>query len=89
MKKTLETDALDLLISAVQTYQEELQINKRVLINAANACDAAMGSGEIAKKYISQLYEALEKLEKTSGLASEVAEALLNNKRRALNVYYD
>ena len=89
MKDTLDTDALEILINAVQMYQEELQISKRVLVNAANTCDAAMGSDDIARKYILKLYEALEELEKTSKLASSVAEALLADKRSALDVYYD
>ena len=79
--KHTDTEALETLIKAVQTYQEELLENRRILINAANVCDAAMGSDDIVKKHIARLSKALEKL--------EVAEALLKDKEEAENVYED
>lgn len=85
----LEIEALERLIQAVQVYQEELIQNKNVLMNAANACDAAMGSDDIVKKHIARLSDALTELDKTSKLAEEVAEALIEDKRIALNVYED
>lgn len=87
--KHTDTEALETLIKAVQTYQEELLENRRILINAANVCDAAMGSDDIVKKHIARLSKALEKLEKTSEIAEEVAEALLKDKEEAENVYED
>lgn len=60
-----------------------------VFVNAANVCDAAMGSDDIAKKHIARLYEALEELEKTSQIAADVADALLEDKKRAIDVYED
>ena len=76
MTNYLETDALKTLINAVETYREELEVNKKILVNAADVCDAAMGSDDIAKKHIAKLNEALGELDKTSQLAEDVAQAL-------------
>lgn len=88
-KNQLDTEALEKLIKAVNVYREELEKNRQILENAANVCDAAMGNDAIAKKYIAQLKEALEELKKTSDLASDVAVALVKEKRRAIDVYED
>lgn len=85
----LEIESLETLIKAVQIYQDELLINRRILENAANVCDVAMGSDDIVKKHISRLNEALEELKKTSKIAEEVAEALIEDKRKAIEVYED
>lgn len=89
MSKHLVVESLDILIKAVQEYQEELQINRQILTNAANVCDVAMGSDDIVKKHIARLNEALDELQKTSQLASDVAEALIEDRRRAIEVYED
>ena len=89
MANYLEIESLDILIKAVQKYQEELQTNQQILVNAANVCDAAMGSDDIVKKHIARLYEALEQLKRTSQIASDVAEALMAEKLRAIEVYED
>lgn len=89
MADYLEIESLDKLIKAVQVYQEELQTNRQILINAANVCDAAMGNDDIARKHIARLNEALEKLKRTAQIASDVAEALIEDKRRAIEVYGD
>lgn len=85
----LEIESLDTLIKAVQTYQEELQTNRQILENAANVCDVAMGSDDIVQKHIARLNEALEELKKTSQIAEDVAEALLEDRRKAIEVYED
>ena len=85
----MEIESLEALIRAVQKYQEELQMNRKILDNAANVCDVAMGSDDIAKKHIGRLYEALEELKKTALIAEEVTEALIEDKRRAIEVYED
>lgn len=85
----MEIESLDTLIKAVQTYQNELQTNKQILVNAANVCDAAMGSDDIVKKHIARLNEALEELDKTATLAADVAEALAEDRRKAIAVYED
>lgn len=89
MANHLEIESLDTLIKAVQVYQEELETNRQILVNAANVCDVAMGSDDIVKKHIARLNEALEELRKTSQIAENVAEALIEDKRKALEVYED
>lgn len=83
---SLDIEALDTLIKAVQEYHVSLGTNMTILKNAANVCDQAMGSDEIAKKHIGRLNEALEELKKTAQITESVAEALLEDKRRALDV---
>ena len=85
----LDIESLEILIKALHTYQEELLTNRQILENAANVCDMAMGSDDIVKKHIARLYEALEKLKKTSQIAEEVTEALIEDKCRAIEVYED
>ena len=89
MPNYTEIESLDTLIKAVEEYQVDLQMNRQLLVNAANVCDAAMGSDDIAKKHIARLNEALEELKKTSQIAADVAAALLEDKRRAIAVYED
>lgn len=89
MAEYTEIESLDILIKAVQDYHETLEINRKILINAANVCDAAMGSDAIAQKHIAQLNETLKELEKTAKIASEVATALIEDKIRALRAYED
>ena len=73
MAKHMDIDSLNILIKAVQDYQVELDTNRRILINAANVCDEAMGNDDIVKKQIERLNDALNELEKTSQLAEDVA----------------
>ena len=89
MSDQLDVDALETLIKAVQKYKEELEVNKKILVNAADVCDQAMGSDDIAKKHISKLNEALEELDKTVELTQEVAEALIKDRNMAVSVYED
>ena len=63
MNEQLDIESLDILIQAVDAYQAELETNRLILTNAANVCDAAMGSDAIAQKHIGRLYETLEELE--------------------------
>lgn len=86
MGKQLDIESLDALIKAVQNYQVSLDTNRQILTNAANVCDQAMGSDEIAKKHIHKLNEALQELKKTSQMAADVAEQLLEDRRRAMKV---
>ena len=89
MPEQLEIESLDLLIQAVQEYQVELETNKQILMNAANVCDAAMGSDAIAQKHIARLNDTLEELKKTSQIAANVAAALIEDRRRAIDVIED
>ena len=87
--QNLSIDALNTLIQAVNTYQNDLLTNKQILMNAANVCDQAMGSDAIAQKHISLLNSALEELQKTAQLAADVAQALIADKQRALDTLKD
>lgn len=89
MSNHLETNSLQTLIKAVENYREELEVNKKILVNAADVCDSAMGSDDIAKKHIAKLNEALGELDKTSRLAEEVAKTLKEDLRMAQNVMDD
>ena len=89
MADILDINSLNAIIKAVQTYQGELETNRCILVNAANACDAAMGSDAISAKHISNLYAALDELKKTAELAEDVAAALIEDRRRAVAVYED
>lgn len=89
MANQLEIESLDTLIRAVQKYQDDLEVNRQILVNAANVCDTAMGSDANAQRHIARLYEALEELKKTSQTASDVAEALIEDKRQALDTLED
>lgn len=89
MADFVDIDSLNTLIKAVQNYQEELETNRLILLNAANVCDAAMGSDAIAQKHISRLYTALEELQKTAQLAENVASALVEDRRLAIEAYED
>lgn len=84
-----EIESLDILIKAVQEYQTDLATNKQILLNAANVCDAAMGSDAIAQKHIARLNETLEELQKTAQIAADVAAALIEDRRRAIEVLED
>lgn len=89
MSDFLEIEALDTLIKAVQEYQEKLEGNKKILSNAADVCDQAMGSDDIVKKHIANLQEAMIELNKTSQIASDVAAALISDRELALSVIED
>lgn len=85
--KQLETQQLEALIAQVEAYQGKLQENIAVLNNAANVCDQAMGSDAICQKYIGQLNEAIEELQKTVQTAADIAKALKADLAAANEVY--
>lgn len=85
----LEFDSLDMLIKAVEEYQEDLETNKQILVNAANVCDQAMGSDDLAKKYIGRLNEALEELNRTAQIAANVTMELIADRAEAMETYED
>ncbi len=87
MGQTLNTDALLTLINAVDAYQGELQTNAQVLVQAGNVCSEAMGNDAVVQKYLQQLGEALNQLQRASQTASEAAVALRKDYQRAMDVY--
>lgn len=85
----MELDALDRLINAVAEYVESLKTNIGVLNEAADVCDQAMGSDDISQKYIGQLDQAVEELDKTKRIAENVVYALQEDKLRAMKTFED
>lgn len=89
MGQTLEIESLETLINAVNKYQDDLQTNYQILANAANVCDAAMGSDAIAQKHIANLNNALLQLSKTTKIVAQVAAELRTEKQEALDLLND
>ena len=59
------------ILNALKKFQDNLTLDYNVLVNAANVCDTAMGSDEIAKTYILFLGQSLKKLEFAQNLCSD------------------
>lgn len=85
--KALDTEALALLINAVADYHDKLMKHYKVIQNAANLCDQAMGSDALSKKQINKLYETTNELLITSDRAREMAEKLLEERKKVQNIY--
>ena len=79
----LEIESLQTLIGAVNNYLEELGQSYNYLAEAANVCQMAMGSDEIAQIQISRMYEALEGLRVVALTTQEVAEDLQRDLMKA------
>lgn len=84
MANHLKVESLEKLIKATVEYEEELEKNRKILVNAANACDQAMGSDEISSKYIQLLDEYIEELGNTIIKVERVIDSL--NEDRALAI---
>lgn len=85
--KALDTEALALLINAVADYHDKLMKHYKVIQNAANLCDQAMGSDALSKKQINKLYETTNELLITSDRAREMVEKLLEEGKKAQDIY--
>ena len=72
----LEVESLQTLIDAVNNYLQELGQSYNFLAEAANVCQMAMGSDEIAQIQINRMYEALEGLRVVALTTQEVARDL-------------
>lgn len=83
----LDIESLQLLIKAVGEYQEKVVKHYQVIQNAANLCDQAMGSDAISKKQIERLNEAASELITTAERAKQMAEQLMEDRKRAQRVY--
>ncbi len=86
-QNVLDTEALAQLINAVADYHDKLIGHYKVIQNAANLCDQAMGSDDLSKKQINKLYETTNELLITSDKAKEMAEKLLEEGRKAQEIY--
>ena len=75
--------SMETLIKAVKEYRGELETNYKVLQNAANVCDLAMGNDALSARHIKELQEALTYLDKVAKIAEEVEKALVKDKAEA------
>ncbi len=82
----LELEAFQKMVKALDDYRDELVTQKTILKNAADVCDAAMGSDEIAQKYIQKLDIALEELNKTVEVAENTESVLLEHIKKILEI---
>ena len=82
----LELEAFQKMVKALDDYRDELVTQKTILKNAADVCDVAMGSDEIAQKYIQKLDIALEELNKTVEVAENTASVLLEHIKKILEI---
>lgn len=87
MADYLITDSFDELIKAVENYKDSLVINKNALKNAANICDQAMGSDDIAKKQIAKLALAFTELERAEMVVQDVLDSLKNDRNKVEDLY--
>ena len=82
----LELEAFQKMVKALDDYRDELVTQKTILKNAADVCDVAMGSDEIAQKYIQKLDIALEELNKTVEVAENTESVLLEHIKKILGI---
>lgn len=79
----INLEAFNELHNAIKDYQEKLDTNKRILLEAANVCDQAMGSDPIVKKKIAKLENALAKLDAACERVEEAAAEVVRRRARA------
>ena len=82
----LELEAFQKMVKALDDYRDEWVTQKTILKNAADVCDVAMGSDEIAQKYIQKLDIALEELNKTVEVAENTESVLLEHIKKILEI---
>ena len=68
---------LEALLKAIKDYKDVLEDNFVILKNAANVCDATMGSDELSKRHIGNLEEALKELTKATGIAEGATQQVI------------
>lgn len=85
MAGATRTEDLQALLKAFSEYRGVLEENYTILKNAANVCDATMGSDDLSKRHIANLEEALKELTKATQVAEEAARAV----SEAINDYDD
>ena len=76
MSTATRYEDLQSLLTAIKAYKEVLDNNFTILRNAANVCDAAMGSDELSQKHIANLEEALKELSKATQIAESAITAI-------------
>ena len=68
---------LEALLRAIQEYKGVLEKNFVILKNAANVCDATMGSDDLSRKHIGNLEESLKELTKATQIAEEATQQVV------------
>lgn len=68
---------LQALLKAIQEYKGVLEDNFVILKNAANVCDATMGSDDLSRRHINNLEEALKELTKATQIAEDATQAVV------------
>ena len=68
---------LEALLKAIKDYKDVLEENFVILKNAANVCDATMGSDELSRRHIGNLEEALKELTKATGIAEGATQQVI------------
>ncbi len=76
---------LQALLKAIKEYKGVLEENFVILKNAANVCDATMGSDDLSRRHIGNLEEALKELTKATQIAEDATQAVV----QAINDYDD
>ena len=76
-------ESMNSLINAVGEYKQDLLDNYKILIDAANACDVAMGSDALSARHIARLNDALVSLSNAITLTEEVMQQLIQSKHDA------
>lgn len=76
---------LQALLKAIKEYKGVLEDNFVILKNAANVCDATMGSDDLSRRHIGNLEEALKELTKATQIAEDATQAVV----QAINDYDD
>ena len=71
------------LLNAIKKYKAVLEENFNILVNAANACDATMGSDDLSRRHINELEDALKILSN----ATNIAEGATNTVIKAIRDY--
>lgn len=84
--KNLDLDALSTLLREVGQYRDMLSEKYEILRNAAEACDQAMGSGLIIRKYLNQYNAGLAELSKTRAMVAQVHQELWKEYKSALAI---
>lgn len=74
---------LQALLKAIKEYKGVLEDNFVILKNAANVCDATMGSDDLSRRHIGNLEEALKELTKATQIAEDATQAVV----QAINDY--
>lgn len=83
-RRQLDVDALQTLIHAINEYLSELAENYNYLVQAAEACQMAMGNDELGRLLVEDMEQALDGLRVTAIEAQEVANKMVIELKHAM-----